>query len=426
MSAQSDKFVIIGNGSAAISALQAINAANPAAEITVVSQESYPCYSPTALHYLLERRIPEDKMWLRESSFYMDRNTRLLNGRKASVVNAENHKVTLDDGTELSFDCLLIATGASPVIPSIPGLEGPGVLTLRTLDDAKHLRELSARGGRVLILGAGLVGLQMAHAFRETGLQVVVVEKESQVLPLNLNSKAAEMIGACFSQHGVEVLTGRTLVGLTREKAGGRLIAELSDGGAISADFVLVAVGVRPNVDFLEGSGIAVRRGVVVDDRMQASARGVYAAGDVVEAPDFFTGEPSYNAILPAAVEQGDVAGTNMAGGAKRYAGNIPVNILRCWGDCVASVGKVSGPTTLEREWSGARRYQRLIVEDSQLVGGVFVNVAVDPGVILSLVRNRVELSEKDAELLVEAPGHYGRKMMLRQEGYLRQRVSIA
>ncbi|MCL5265753.1 MAG: FAD-dependent oxidoreductase [Chloroflexi bacterium] len=420
MSTKGDRLVIIGNGSAAISAVRAIGEVGAAARVTVVSRESLPCYSPTALHYLLTGQTGDDELWLRDNSFYADHNVELASGRQVVALNVRHSTITLDDGCELPFDKLLIASGASPLIPPVPGLRGPGVFVLRSLADARQLREQAVRGRRAFVLGAGLIGLQVAHAFSEMGLHVTVVEREGQVLPLNLDAKAAEVVKRCYEEHDVTVILDRTLCELARNADDGRLIARLSDGEAVPADLVVVAAGVKPNVDFLTGSGVNVRLGILVDERMQTNIPGIYAAGDVAEAPDFFSRQPSYNAILPAAVEQGDVAGTNMAGGAKTYTGNIPMSILRYWDQWAISLGSASGPTVCEKQWPGNRCYRRLVFEENRLVGGVFVNTAIDPGIIISLIQNRVELDEQEVESLRQAPIHFSRGMMLRQEGYLR------
>ncbi|MDO8689791.1 MAG: FAD-dependent oxidoreductase, partial [Dehalococcoidia bacterium] len=323
------KHLIIGCGSAALSALEKVRSIAPDDQIKLVTREDCSPYSPTALPYLLSRRINEDALWMRPKGYFEGLNSTVATGKEATQVSPTTKEVIYSDGGRESYDTLLIATGSEPVHPSIKGLEEAGFIGFRTMGDYRAL-EASLKGKkRVAVLGGGLIGMEVAIALLETGRQVHIVEKETRLLPLYFDAQAEALIRDVFQREGALLHTG--LEAREVRKQNGVVNLGLSDGSSIEADLLVTAVGVRAQTAFLASSGVKLNRGIVVDDCMQTSAADVYAAGDVAEAPGFF-GEVGLNPILPSAVAQGKAAGASMAGRPEAYERWIPMNVFNFFG----------------------------------------------------------------------------------------------
>jgi NADPH-dependent 2,4-dienoyl-CoA reductase/sulfur reductase-like enzyme len=304
---------------------------------------------------------------------------------RAAVValDAWAHTVETADGCRMMYDRCLVATGASPVLPPIPGLEGPGVFTLRTMDDADRLRRaLQAGARRALVLGASVVGLKAAEALRGRGLEVVLLDIAPHVLPLAAGEACARRIEACLAENGVGLRLGCEAVSVATDRGSGMagirgtsgrgLQVELSDGSAVHADLVVVATGVRPNLDFIKPGHVERDVGLVVDDYLRTSAPDLFAAGDVAEAPNLLTGRPEIVGLWANACLQGRTAGRNMAAAAARspgadgaaaetdggapaagaaaaeaYPGSVPGNVVHFFGITFAGIGGPSGTNLL-------------------------------------------------------------------------------
>jgi phenylglyoxylate dehydrogenase epsilon subunit len=237
----------------------------------------------------------------------------------------ERNAATLSDGVEIAYDKLLLATGASPAIPRIPGIEQVPYHVLRTLDDALKLKAAVAASRRAVVLGGGLVGMHAAENLVKAGADVTIVEMQPQVLGAYFDSVAASLIERAFVDNGARLLTGRRVVRLSLGGAG--VMVHLDDGQTLESDLLLTATGVKPDMGYLAGSSVAHDAGILVDDYMRTNVENVWAAGDCAQARDFFGERPVMNAILPDAAEQGRIAGMAMAGdpGVKAYAGGVPL-----------------------------------------------------------------------------------------------------
>jgi len=331
------RYVIAGTGIAAVRAAEALHASDPQGNIVMVSDETTPPYSRVLLSHHIAGIRDERSLSLRSDGWCKDVGAEVVAGNGARGLDVERRLVILSSGRELSYDRLLIATGASSVRLPILGADLEGVIGLRNLPDAAAIASLAP--DEAVVVGGGFIGIKAAEALHHLGTRVTMVEKLPQLLPQMLDAMAAEMVRVRLEAHGIRILTG---TGVREIEGNGRVGGVvLESGERIGGTLVIVGVGVKPNVAWLRGSPVEVNRGVVVDGQMRTSVPDVWAAGDVVESCDLISGTRIVNAIWPIAATQGRVAGVNMAGGVQQFAGSLPMNTLNVFGMAVASFGQV-------------------------------------------------------------------------------------
>lgn len=404
------KYLLVGSSHAALEALRAIRMVDTEGSMAMLTRDAAMPYSPTILPYVVSGRSAPDKVLLRDQAFFEANGCAFVPNAQAVSLDSKAKAVTLAGGEVWRYEQLLIATGAAPAIPPVKGLDGVKYHVLRTLADAEGLRSAMGGAKSAVVLGAGLVGLHAAENLAEAGLKVTVVEMQGHVLPGYFDAKASTRIEEAFTKHGVKLLLGRRVT----EVAAGKVTVD--DGSAIEADLLLVATGVRPCTDWLEGSGVKVDKGVLVDEAMRTSVEGVWAAGDVAQATDFASGKPALIGIIPTAVEQGKIAGQGMAGDSYRkdYAGGLPVNTYRFFGRVALSIGRAAATDGVEAVETEGDAYRRLVLEDNRLVGYASVDEPFDVGIMGELIRRRVDLGGcKDAFLA--RPVETGRRLMSEQ-----------
>lgn len=400
---QQTQYLIVGASHAALAALHAIRMHDAQGGVTVVTKEESLPISPTVLPYIVSGRSDPARVQLRGEDYFERLKVDYRRGTAVAAVDTARSSVRLADGSELGFAKLLIATGAAPAVPPIPGLATVRRHVLRSLEDALALRQALPRASRVLVLGGGLIGMHAAENLVEAGAQVTVVEMQPHVLPGYLDAEASAIIERAFAARNVRLLTGHRVTGFAARGEGCR--ATLDDGSALDADLLLVATGVTPVTDFLRGSDIRIDRGVLVDDWMRTSAANAWAAGDVAQAKGFFETGKIVNGILPDAVDQGRIAGMAMAGdaAAKPYAGGVPLNTYTFFGQHAVSVGVQEGaldPSGVEvHKQADAERatYLKIVLKEDRLAGIFGINAAFDAGIMWELMRRRVNLGDVKA-----------------------------
>jgi phenylglyoxylate dehydrogenase epsilon subunit len=379
--------VIIGNSTAAIAAVEAIRQHAPDVSPILISDEALPPYSPTALIAMAEGRIAEDEIFFRDAGIYRRNGAEEKLGRRALRVDARKQVVVLEDGEKVPFATVLIAAGARPKPPDAPGLAEGEAITLRTLDDARVLKRHMKSARNACIIGAGLIGLELAQALLAKGISVHVVEIQPQIIPSAFDVSAAAVIQQAFEERGAHfALSAAGLNFQGRKNSRSRQVR--LNGAAFEADLIVWTAGVSPRIEMVEGTPIRVRRGIGVDRRMETSVPGIFAAGDIAEAADFFSGEAVLNPILPAAAAQGRVAAINMAGGQAEYAGNLKMNIFSYFGKLAFSVGETvaaSGDEELILRRADGQ-YGKIVLRSGKLAGGVFVNMDLEPGIFRAMV----------------------------------------
>ena len=309
---------------------------------------------------------------------------------------------------------LLIATGATPALPPVRGLADIPFHVLRSMDDAIELRNAIGHA-KSAIVGAGLIGMHAAENMAKAGVTVSVIELQRHVLSAYFEPRASTIIEGTFARNGVRMLLGRTLT-----KVDGlvdRCIATLDDGRTIVADLLLVCTGVKPNIGFLDGSGIDVDVGILVDDRMRTNLPNIWAAGDVAQARGLW-GEKVINGILPNAVEQGRIAGLDMAddSGLAPFPGAVPLNTYSFFGQQAISVGIGKAGIGCEIEERGDEQngvYRRIVLKNGQLLGIATINDFVDAGIMWQLIRRGTDLSAVRSAFIAD-PRTTGRQLMSR------------
>ena len=332
---------IVGNSAAGLSALESFRARDQRSRVTLISSEAGPAYSRVLLPYYLRRRLSRDRLFIREMAYYAGQDVEVMFETRVEQVDAARRSLEFTDGRCLGFDRLLLATGSRPTKPPVAGLDGPGVHHLWTLEDALRLDRLFREGARVLILGAGFVALQAAWAARRRGLDVTVIELAEQILPRVLDASAASVLHDRILEHGVAVHTRTRTDAVERDRHGAmRVFATGLD--PFTVDLVIVGTGVRPNDGLLAEALEPGRQGIPVAATMETTVEGIFAAGDVARAPTANGGPREIHALWPTAVEQGRVAGANLAGAGVAYDGSLSMNVTEMFGVTVGSLGRIA------------------------------------------------------------------------------------
>jgi phenylglyoxylate dehydrogenase epsilon subunit len=408
------QYLIVGSSHAALEAVDAIRMHDRDGTLALVTRDNRPPYSPTVLPYVVSGRSAPDNVYLRKPDYFSGHRVAYMSGRALVRIEPERNAAILSDGVEIAYEKLLLATGASPALPQIPGIEAVSYHVLRTLDDAMRLKTAIAASRRSVVLGGGLVGMHAAENLVKAGADVTIVEMQPQVLSAYFDRVAAGIIERTFVENGARIVTGRRVVRLTLSSGGVQLL--LDDNRTVDADLLLVATGVKPDLDYLTGSAVAHEAGILVNETMQTSVRNIWAAGDCAQGKDFFSERAVLNAILPDAAEQGRIAGMAMAGdaGLKSYAGGVPLNTYGFFGRHAISVGTTPvGAEERVRHDESRGRYLRMVVKEGRLQGVFGVNEFFDGGVMRQLILRRVDVSGA-LDRLVADPLTTGREFMSR------------
>ncbi|MBM3482532.1 MAG: NAD(P)/FAD-dependent oxidoreductase [Alphaproteobacteria bacterium] len=398
--------VIVGAGPAGVVAAETLRKGDPKAKITLIGGEPEPPYSRMAIPYLLDGNIAEEGTYLRKGAKHYDAlGIQYVHGRAESVAPAEG-KLKLEGGDQVPFDRLLVATGARPIQPRVPGIDRPGIHGCWTLADAREIAKLSKSGSNIVLVGAGFIGCIIMEALASRGGNLTVVEMEDRMLARMMDATGGAMMRRWCENKKIRVLTGRKVVGVEADAKGpGDKAVALDNGEKLNAHLVVLAVGVRSNVEFLKGSGVKIDHGIVVNDQMQSSVANIYAAGDVAEGPDFSTGGHMVHAIQPTAVDHGRIAALNMLGKTAHYKGSLIMNVLDTVGLISSSFGKWEG--TKGGESSAAvdndrYRYLRLEFDGDHLIGALGIGMTEHVGVLRGLIQTKTALGDWKRKLLAD------------------------
>lgn len=385
------RIVIVGAGPAAVSAVEAFRSTGQAAEIVMLSAEPSLPYSPPAMadHFLTGSNL---HLW-RGPEWMTEYGVDYRPASEVTAVEAHARRLSLQAQPDLGYDRLLIASGGQLYAP-IPGAEQAGVYNFKSLRAAEDLvaRVRSGQARRAVVVGAGFIGMEIALLLSELGVQVTQLEMLGQVMAGMLDADTAEIVLKQMRARGVEVRLNTRAQEFTN---GG---VALESGERLTADLLVAATGIRPNLEFLQGSGIAHGWGVQVDEGLRTNQPGVYAAGDVAETRDRLTGETLVHAIFPNAVEQGRVAGFNLGGYAIAYPGAERFNSLKHLGLPVVVAGLKQGDEVLQDRRDGSLR--TLYLADNRLVGFQLVGDTRHAGSLHSLVQRGANVQAIKGRLL--------------------------
>jgi NAD(P)H-nitrite reductase large subunit len=398
------RHVILGGGTAGLNAIRTLREHDGGeSEVVLVSPERP--YSRMVLPYYLGGDISESHVFTLTPARLAHLKVQAKIGRRAAKLESALNRLTLDDGTALEYDDLLIATGSSAVKAPVPGADLAAVHSFWTLEQARTVVAQIREGADVVLVGAGFIAFTILNAILALKARLTILELEPQILPRMIDRPGAELVEAWLRRHGVEIRTGATLAAI--QEAGGRKRLRLREGGELVADMVIMATGIRANLEWLEGSGVQTNRGILVDDHLRSSAPNVFAAGDVAESRDLVTGEPALHAIEPTAMEHGRVVGANMAGRSVAYRGSLLMNIVEVCRMDVASFGAWDAPAA--EVFSAARperwAYRKLVWRGNRLIGAIILGKADDiwttndVGMLQGLVRAGGDLGPWKAHL---------------------------
>ena len=394
--------LIIGAGPAGVVAAETLRKADPDAKITIIGDEPEPPYSRMALPYLLVDNIDEPGTYLRDPQQHFKNLDIEVLQQRVDKLDTKKKEVTLADGKKRQYDKLLIATGSHPVSPPIPGLDLPQVHSCWTLEDARNIIKLAKKGSNVVLIGAGFIGCIILEALVKRGVNLAVVETGNRMVPRMLDEKAGGLLETWCKNKGIDVHTSCTVEGIS-EAGKDQLEVALSDGSKLEAALVITATGVKANADLVEGTGIEVDQGILVNRRMQTSDPDVYAAGDVAQGVDFSTGNFEVQAIQPTATDHGRIAALNMAGQGDEHHGTLNMNVLDTVGLVSCSFGLwdgVDGGDSAELYNPDEFQYINLQFDGDLLVGASSVGKTQHIGVLRGLIESKIRLGDWKERLL--------------------------
>lgn len=391
------KYLIIGNSAAGIGAVEGIRGIDAEGSLALISAENHHTYSRPLISYLLEGKTDRDRMLYRGKTFYEENHCDVFFGKTAVSVDAPAHLVTLDDGSVLHYEKLMYAGGSSPFVPPFQGLDTvEKKFSFMTLDDALSLEQELAPDKKVLIMGAGLIGLKCCEGIAERVKSVTVVDLSSKILSSILTDDAAALVQRHLEAHGISFRLGQSV----KEFSGNTAI--LDSGETLSFDILVLAVGVRPRTALLQEAGCAVGRGILTDSAQQTNLPDIYAAGDCTESYDISADQSRILALLPNAYRQGETAGANMAGGTACFDKAIPMNAIGFFGLHILTAGSYTGETV---EKTDDRNYKVLYHKNNLLKGYIMIGNVDKAGIYTSLIREKIPLDTIDFELICEKPG---------------------
>lgn len=399
-----EQYVIVGNGIAAAGCIEGIRTVDRSTPITVISAEKHPVYCRPLISYYLQGKTNLAKMNYRSASFYSDNGCTVIYGETAAHINAEAHTVTLASGQTIPYGKLLVASGSSPFVPRFESIETvKNRFTFMTLDDALHLEQAICSTARVLIIGAGLIGLKCAEGLQGRVGSITVCDLADNILSSILDADTAPTVQAHLEQNGIEFLMGDSVKSFAQQ------VATMQSGKQIPFDILVVAVGVRPNTSLIADIGGEVHRGIVVNTAMQTSIPDIYAAGDCSEGYDLSIGKHRVLALLPNAYMGGFTAGVNMAGGTKEFGNAIPMNSMGLMGLHIMTAGnyvaETEGGKVLCRK--SEKDTRKFFVRDDALKGYILVGDVLGGGIYTALIREKTPLHTLDFESLQKNPNYF-------------------
>lgn len=389
-------YVIIGNSAAAVGGIEGIRSVDKEGRITVISDEPYHTYSRPLISYWLEGKVKDSNIYYRDKDFYEKNKCETIFGRTVVSIDKNAKQVILDDNTSVSYDRLLVSTGSKPFIPSISGLESVSQkYSFMTFDSAKEVKAALKKPQRVLIMGAGLIGLKAAEAIADKVSSLTIVDLADRILPSILTADAARIVQKHIEAHGAKFILSQSV----KEFRGNTAV--LSGGDTVDFDILITAVGVRPNTELISDAGGKVARGIVTNKAQMTSIKNVYAAGDCTVSHDVSSGSDKILALLPNAYKQGEVAGINMAGGKAVYENAIPMNAIGFFGLHMITAGSYEGKTYIKKSGS---QYKCIYYSDDVLKGYILIGDVSNAGIYTNMIRERIPLKTVDKKLMFESP----------------------
>ncbi len=397
-------YLIIGGSIGALGAVEGIRRLDSHGETVVVSEEQSLYLRPSIGKYL-EGKLDEESIAFGSNHLWELNKVQVLRGTRVASLDAERKTVRLEDGRSIAFDRLPLATGSSPIVPKIEGIEKAGVHTFGGLSDIQAIRGELPRARSAVIIGGGLIGVAATETLMNRGKQVTVVELRSWLLILLLSQEAAAVLERAMRRCGIDILNGLSMKKIERKRdrpleLGGVL---LSDQRRIDANIVVAAIGVTQRIELARQAGLKKNRGILVDRFLETSIPGIFACGDVAETPSFFDARNQVVALWPFARLSGRVVESNMAGGKMEYSRSLPMSAVHYFNLPIISAGYSvqTAPEGSEKLCSSsANAHLEVLLLSDRLIGFTLVGDGEPAGLFLNLLRSRIQISDIKDSLL--------------------------
>jgi NADPH-dependent 2,4-dienoyl-CoA reductase/sulfur reductase-like enzyme len=394
-------YVIIGNGGAGVSALQTIREIDKKSDITIISREQYPAYSPCSLPNLIAGEVDKPTIFRFDKQFYNRLNASFMKNTEALKISPSEKKVELAKGKSINFDKLLIAAGANPITPKgIEGLKLDGVHVMGTLDSALGiLAQINQGVNHALVVGGGFMGVETATMLRKRGIDVTIVEMLPHILSRMLDPDISEKVVEILKQHGIKIVLNDTVKSINGDK---KVTGVSLNKTKLSCDMVILAIGVRSNIEIVEGSGIKTNQGIIVDSKMQTNKKDIFAAGDITEVWEQIEGVQGSFAIWPNAIEQGRIAGLNIAEKYTKYDGAEVINVLNIFNTPIVAMGRTSkeiGKCKVISRFT-PQFSKKILLKNSRIVGLQFVGTIRNTGTFYGLMKKGLDINAIEERLL--------------------------
>jgi NAD(P)H-nitrite reductase large subunit len=395
------KYLIVGNSAGGIGAAEAIRERDKVNQITIISQEPYSAYSRPLISKLVSGKCTVDQILFRSPDFYQENGVSFIPGNKVISLEPDKHVVRLEDGSQITWEKLLLATGGTPVVPKINSAIKRGMFNFQNIEDALAISDYIKTAHNAIIMGGGLIGLSLAESLLKRGLNVSIVEQKDRILNTILDEAGSAIAAEAVMKKGVNLITNHSVTQVSGKSVAYAVI--LDSGQKVPCDILIVAVGVTPSNELALSSGIKVNRGILVDGYMRTSHPDIYACGDVAEAYDFITGNNRVIPIWPNAYIGGRTAGFNMVGFKMEYPRCTVMNSLNYFGVDIVTAGIVNTPVDCNSEVITSRNdsfYKKIILENDLIKGLVFINDIEKAGMIFGLMRDKINTKRFKHRLL--------------------------
>jgi len=390
------RVIVIGNGISGIISSKTLRELDQDVEIDVFAKEKYHYYPRPNLIDFLAERIPFERLFAFPEDWYTNQNIRIHLSKPVKKILPESQEIELDQGQKEKYDRLIVANGSISFVPPFQGTEKEGIFTLWNLDDAYRMLKYLSDHPNVVVIGGGLLGLEIARALNTRGAQVGVVEFFDRLLPRQLDKQGASILQHHIERMGIKVRVGT----VTEEFLGQEEVRGLrfKGGGEWEADMALIAAGARPNLSMAQEAGLEVDRGLIVNDYLQTSDPLIYGVGDTVQHKGRVYG------IIPASFGQARSAAHNIFGQEKKYAGTIPSNTLKVMGVHLTSIGLVNPEEgefeELRKEIREEGIYKKIVLKDGIIVGAIWMGTKEGVSDILRVITKKANVNEWREALL--------------------------
>jgi NAD(P)H-nitrite reductase large subunit len=395
------KYLIIGNSAAGINAADAIRANDKKGSVTIISNEEFGAYGRPLISYYLSGKVKPESMCYRNKDFYKSRNIEVLLNTEVEGIDVKKKAVLAVGGKKISYDKLLIAAGSSPLVPLVKNLDlskQENVFTFLTYKDSIKLKKKITGKSRVVIAGAGLIGLKAAEGLFGQVASITVVDLADRIVASVLEKTSAGIIQRHIEQNDIDFKLQTSICEVYGERNVNRVV--LSNGEVLDCDILIIAVGVRPNINLAKEAGIKTAKGIIVDEYMRTSAKDIYAAGDCVESVDMLSSESKVLSLWSNASNQGETAGFNITGIEVKAPAAFSMNAVSFFGLQLISAGIIenSKPNEIATTLAGSKLH-RLNISNDRLVGFVLINCDQRAGIYTALINDRTKLSTLEYDI---------------------------